>query len=159
MVHAPNIQLCPAVSLFGRLAIPLQSLGVVLRYPTVPAMGREAVDDDEIGGTAIPKAANVFVSPWLIHRNRTLWRDADYFDPERFAPGRPAGRHGLAYLPFGAGPRHCIGSGFATIEATIILAMVVQRFRLRLKRGHRVEPMARLSLRPRYGMPMHLERR
>lgn len=128
-------------------------------YPPAQIMNREAVDDDEIGGTAIPKAANVFVSPWLIHRNRTLWRDADYFDPERFAPGASAGRHGFAYLPFGAGPRRCIGSGFATTEAVIILAMVVQRFRLRLKRGHRVEPLVRISLRPRYGMPMRLERR
>lgn len=128
-------------------------------YPPAQIMNREAVDDDEIGGIAIPKAANVFVSPWLIHRNRTLWRDADYFDPERFAPGRAAGRHGFAYLPFGAGPRRCIGSGFATTEAVIILAMVVQRFRLRLKRGHRVEPLAQISLRPRHGMPMRLERR
>ena len=128
-------------------------------YPPAQTMNREALDDDEIGGVAIPKAANVFVSPWLIHRNRTLWPDAEYFDPERFAPGGSAGRHGFAYMPFSEGPRRCIGSGFALIEAVIVLAMVVQRFRLRLKRGHRVMPQAQLSLRPRNGMPMRLERR
>ncbi len=128
-------------------------------YPPAQTMNREALDDDEIGGVAIPKAANVFVSPWLIHRNRTLWPDADYFDPERFAPGRSTDRHGFAYLPFGGGPRRCIGSGFAMTEAVIILAMVVQRFRLRLRRDHRVEPLVRIALQPRYGLLMRLESR
>ncbi len=128
-------------------------------YPPGFVMIREAVKDDEIGGNIIPKGSRVFVSPWLIHRHRKLWDDPDYFDPERFSSERSANRHKLAYLPFGAGPRICIGAGFAMTEAIAILAMVAQRFRLRLKPRHPVEPVAGIVLRPRYGMPMRLERR
>ena len=78
------------------------------------------------------------------------------FDPERFAPERSARRPRFAYFPFGGGPRQCIGVNFATIEATLITAMVAQCFDLSLVQGHPVEPQADLTLKPRYGLPMVL---
>ncbi len=96
------------------------------------------------------------ISPWVLHRHRRLWNDPDYFDPERFAPGRREKIHRFAYLPFGAGPRVCIGMGFAMQEATIILSSILRRFRLELVAGHPVEPQARITLRPRHGVKMRV---
>lgn len=128
-------------------------------YPPAPLMGREAIGPDTVGGIHIDAGTFVTISPWLIHRHRTLWRDPDYFDPERFAPGRKEAIPRFAYIPFGAGPRICIGMGFAIQEAMIILSGIVQRFHLALMPGHPVEPQARITLRPRYGMRMRLSRR
>ena len=101
----------------------------------------------------------VLVVPWLLHRHRGLWRDPDRFDPDRFSPERAQKRPKHAYVPFGAGPRTCLGASFAMIEATIILAAIAQRFRLRLRDGHPVAPICRLTLRPSHGLPMRLEQR
>jgi cytochrome P450 len=120
---------------------------------------REALADDELCGVAIPRGATISIVPWVLHRHRRLWEEPDRFDPERFLPTRSAGRPRMAYLPFGAGPRVCTGAAFAMTETTMILAAVAQRYRLRLAPGHKVEPQARLLLRPRYGLPMMLERR
>ncbi len=89
-----------------------------------------------------------------------IWDDPDYFDLERFSAERSATRHKFTYIPVGAGPRACIGAGFAITEATVILAMVAQRFRLRLEHGgHPVEPVAAIFLHPRNGLSMRLEHR
>ena len=85
--------------------------------------------------------------------------DPDRFDPERFAPERAAERPRFAYIPFGGGPRICIGAAFAMAEATLILATIAQRYRLRLKPGFPVEPQGLITLRPRNGLRMLLERR
>jgi hypothetical protein len=90
---------------------------------------------------------------------RTLWGNPDCFDPERFAPERAALRPRYAYIPFGAGPRICIGAAFAMAEAMVILATIAQRYRLRVKPGFPVEPQGLITLRPRYGLRMSLERR
>jgi cytochrome P450 len=81
------------------------------------------------------------------------------FDPERFAPERAARRPRFAYIPFGAGPRICIGAAFAMAEAMILLATIAQPYRLRLKPGFPVEPQGLITLRPRHGLRMTLERR
>ena len=128
-------------------------------YPPAHTMSREALAEDEIEGHRVAKGSVVSIVPWLIHRHRTLWDRPDAFDPERFAPERAAERPRFAYIPFGGGPRICIGAGFAMTEALIILAMLGQRYRLRLAPHAAVEPVGLITLRPRHGLPMRLERR
>lgn len=128
-------------------------------FPPAHIFGRSALAPDRVGGHRIPTGAEVMVSPWVLHRHKKLWKDPERFDPERFAPGVADGRHAYAYLPFGGGPRTCIGRGFALVEAHLLLVMIAQRFRLRLKPGHPVEPLALITLRPRFGMPMLVTRR
>lgn len=121
-------------------------------FPPVPRIPlRQAMEDDEICGIRIPKGALVSVAPWVIHRHRTLWSDPERFDPDRFAGERPPR---LAYLPFGAGPRVCIGAALALDEATIVLCEVARRWRLRLASGQIVAMKPRMTLRPmgRIGM-------
>ena len=128
-------------------------------YPPAPLIGRDAIHADVVGKTAIQPKTAVLISPWVLHRHRRLWDVPDYFVPERFAPGAREKIHRFAYLPFGAGPRICIGMAFAMQEAIIILSMIAQRFRLELVPGHPVEPLARVTLRPKYGLKMKLHRR
>jgi cytochrome P450 len=128
-------------------------------YPPAHTTGRQPIKPDEILGHRIPAGAEVLIMPWLIHRKPQLWENPESFDPERFAPERAAERPRFAYIPFGAGPRICIGAAFAMTEAILILATIAQRYRLRLKAGHPIEPQGLITLRPRYGMQMILERR
>lgn len=129
-------------------------------YPPAPGLSaREALADDEIAGTTVPKGTIINIMPWVIHRHRTLWDEPDRFDPERFSPVRSAGRHRFAYIPFGAGPRICIGAALAVTEMMLILATMAQRYRLHLVPAHPVEPQAIVTLRARHGMRMVLERR
>jgi cytochrome P450 len=128
-------------------------------YPPAHTIGRQPIAADEILGHRIPAGAEVLIMPWLIHRKPSLWENPDRFDPERFAPERAAARPRFAYIPFGAGPRICIGAAFAMTEAILILATIAQRYRLHLKPDHPVEPQGLITLRPRYGMQMILERR
>jgi cytochrome P450 len=125
-------------------------------YPPVPIVSRDSVGPDTVGGIAIRPKTSVMVSPWLIHRHRLLWDEPDYFDPERFAPGRREKIHRFAYIPFGAGPRICIGMAFAMQEALIILRAILRRYRLELVPGFPVEPQARVTLRPKHGLRMRL---
>jgi cytochrome P450 len=94
-----------------------------------------------------------------MHRKSNLWPDPERFDPERFAPPAAAGRHRFAYLPFGGGPRICIGNSFAMAEALVILAAVAQRYRLRLAEAHPIEPIGLITLRPKHGIWVKLEPR
>jgi cytochrome P450 len=128
-------------------------------YPPAPFLSRQSIGPDRIGDVEIKPRTLVIVAPWLVHRHRTLWQEPDLFEPERFSPERRPRIPRFAYLPFGAGARVCIGAGFAMQEALVALAMIVQRFRPRLVSGARVEPVARLTLRPAHGLPMRLERR
>ena len=128
-------------------------------YPPAHTMSREALAEDEVEGHRVAKGSVVSIVPWVLHRHRLLWDRPDVFDPERFALERAAERPRFAYIPFGGGPRICIGAGFAMTEALIILAMLGQRYRLRLAPGAAVEPVGLITLRPRHGLPMLLERR
>jgi cytochrome P450 len=128
-------------------------------YPPVPIISRASAAPDVVGGIPIRAGTSVMISPWLIHRHKRLWDDPEYFDPERFAPGRREKIQRFAYIPFGVGPRVCIGMGFAMQEALIILRAILNRFRLSLVPGHPVEPQARLTLRPKHGLRMRLSRR
>lgn len=129
-------------------------------YPAVHTLAfREARADDVVCGMRIPKGSLVTMIPWVIHRHREHWENPDRFDPERFLPEEVAKRDRLAYLPFGFGPRVCIGASFAMTEAVLILATLAQRFRLRVAPGHVVEPQALFTLRAKHGMKMVVERR
>lgn len=128
-------------------------------YPPVHVLSREALEADRLGKRPVPKGSMVVIAPWILHRHRKLWRDPERFWPERFLPEHAEERSQFSYLPFGAGPRTCLGMGFGITEATLILVMVARRFRLRLAPGHHVEPLGRLTLRPQQGLPMMLERR
>jgi cytochrome P450 len=128
-------------------------------YPPVPSMTREAVDADMLGGRQVRKGTLVVVSPYVVHRHRSLWQDPDRFRPERFLPQNRASIPRFAYLPFGAGPRICIGASFALQEAMLVLAALLHRFRVDLQPGHVVEPVQRVTLRPKGGLPMILRPR
>src|SRR5262249_11820348 len=107
----------------------------------------------------IPRGTLVLYSPYVTHRLPMLWENPERFIPERFMPERIVGLPRYAYIPFGAGPRQCIGNHFALMEAQLILVMIAQRYRLLLAPGARVEPQPALTLRPRYGLPMTLSHR
>jgi cytochrome P450 len=153
--RAPTEADLPRLSLTRRIIEETMRL-----YPPAPGLStRVALEADEIAGERIPAGAMVAVSSWVLHRHRRLWDEPDRFDPDRFLPERSAGRPRFAYLPFGGGPRVCIGQALAMTEATLILATLAQRFRLRLRPGHRVSIQSRVTIRPRGGLPMTIERR
>ena len=128
-------------------------------YPPAWGFSRQAIRDDVVGGFDLPGGWLAFVVPYVLHRLPALWENPETFDPERFTPDRSAMRHKFAYVPFGAGPRQCIGNQFALIETQLVVATLAQRFRLRLVPDHRVEPWPLITLRPRFGMRMIIERR
>jgi len=128
-------------------------------YPPVPFMSREARSRDMIGEVAVAAGTRIIIAPWVLHRHRKLWPDADMFVPERFAPENRGRIPRFAYLPFGAGPRICVGMTFAMQEALLALTMIARRFRLTLAEGADVMPFARMTLRPMHGLPMRVEAR
>ncbi len=121
-------------------------------YPPIWIMSRKATQDDEIGGFRIPANAFVALSPYAMHRHPDFWQNPDVFDPEHFSPEQSASRPRYAYYPFGGGPRGCIGEAFAMTESLLILASVMQHYRLPLVEGHIVEPDPVYTLRPSNGV-------
>jgi cytochrome P450 len=128
-------------------------------YPPAWGFSRQAMGDDQLGGFHLPRGWMAFVIPYVQHRLPAYWHDPEAFDPERFLPERAADRPKFAYIPFGAGPRQCIGNQFALIEAHLSVATLAQAYRLHLVPEHRVEPWPLITLRPRFGMRMFVERR
>lgn len=128
-------------------------------YPPAWGFSRQAVADDELGGFALPRGWIVFIIPYVLHRLPQFWDDPERFDPERFTPERSADRPKFVYLPFGAGPRQCIGTQFALVEAMLVVATLAQAYRLHHVPEHPVVPWPLITLRPRCGMPMIVERR
>jgi cytochrome P450 len=129
-------------------------------YPPAPGISnRGALEADEICGVKIPKGAQVSVMPWVLHRHRTLWEEPERFDPERFSPERSKARHRFAYLPFGGGPRVCIGMALAMTEAQLMLATLAQKFSPKLVPDQKIVLQHRITMRPRDGIQMMLVRR
>lgn len=127
----------------------------VLRlYPPAWTFDHTARCDDVIDGFRIPAGSLMLLSPYVTHRHPELWEQPEGFDPERFDPARATARQRLAYFPFGAGQRICIGNNFAHMEMQLILATLVQRTHLELIPDHPVEPDPQITLRPRYGIQM-----
>lgn len=126
-------------------------------YPPLWGFGRQAIGEDRIDGYRIAAGAPVNLSPWITHRHPDFWDDPERFDPERFAPERATTRHRFAYFPFSSGPRLCIGNEFALMEATLLVAMMAQRYRIELAEPDRaVLPEAKLTVRPLGGVPVRV---
>jgi cytochrome P450 len=128
-------------------------------YPPAWGLFRSPVVGDMIGGYHIQAGSVVILSPYVLHRTASFWEQPDRFDPERFTPERSAGRPRYAYIPFGGGPRICIGNSLALMELQLIVAMVAQHYRLRSIPGHLVEPYIEVVLQPRNGLRMTLQAR
>jgi cytochrome P450 len=128
-------------------------------YPPVPILPREALREEYFRNMRITKGSLIFVVPWLLHRHKLLWDKPDHFVPERFLPENSGSISKFAYIPFSIGPRICAGMSFGLTEAVLCLATLAQKFKLRLKPGHVVNPVCRLTLRPEGGMPMMISAR
>ncbi len=128
-------------------------------YPPVYSFGREAVDDCEIGGYAVPAGTTLFMSPWVMHRHPRYFEQPDAFLPERWDGDLVERLPKFAYFPFGGGPRLCIGSRFAMMEAVLLLAAIAQRFHLSLVPERPVTLFPSITLRPKDGVWVRLSER
>ncbi|KPF65746.1 cytochrome [Bosea sp. AAP35] len=126
-------------------------------YPPVPLLPRQAKDADRIGHIDVEKSALVMIAPWLLHRSPDLWDKPNHFMPDRFLSG--ARIDPFAYIPFAVGPRICPGMNFGLDEATLCLAILAQRFQVIPRVGYKVEPVCRLTLRPKGGLPATIVKR
>src|SRR5712691_6566058 len=129
-------------------------------YPAVWGIGRKAIADCELGRYRIPAGSNIFILQWRTQRDPRFFPEPERFDPERWRedPVRVVKIPRFAYFPFGGGPRVCVGASFAMMEATLLLAMIQQRFHLETVEGHPIELFASVTLRPKYGIrviPQH----
>ncbi len=150
----------PAIDDLPKLRYNRMVIDETLRlYPPAWSMSRQSLDEDVIGGYRLPAGASLNVCINNVHRDPRFWDEPDRFDPERFLPERGANRPHFAYLPFGGGPRLCIGNQFALTEAQLVLAMVAQQYELRLLPGHPVKPAPIFVLRTSDGLPMTAQRR
>jgi cytochrome P450 len=144
----------------GRLIETRAVIEEALRlYPPLAAISRAAIGPDELAGERISAGAMVVIAPYVLHRHRKLWSRPDEFDPTRFLPANRKAIDRFAYLPFGAGPRGCIGLFFALQEALLAVSNITANFDLSLVAGHEVWPVHRVTLRPRGGLPMVIRRR
>lgn len=123
-------------------------------YSPIHSISRVALEDDTIGGYAIPAGSTIYVSLYAVHRLPRLWPDPHRFDPERFARERSAARPRFAFIPYAAGHRNCIGATMATAELKLAVALLAQRYVLELAPGQRVAQAAGTTMHPRYGMRM-----
>jgi cytochrome P450 len=138
-----------------RLTYTRMVIEEVLRlYPSGWVMFRTPITDDVIGGQRIPAGAIVVLCPYAMHRSAAYWEHPERFDPERFSPERSAERPRYVYTPFGGGPRQCIGSAFALMEAQLILAMVAQRYEMHGVPGRPAKAHVAVVLQPRHGIHM-----
>lgn len=152
--RAPTVADVPALSYTERVFQEALRL-----YPPAPLVPRVVPVDEVLGGYKMPARTLLTVSILNIHRHPDFWPDPETFDPDRFTPENSHGRHRFAFMPFGGGPRLCIGNNFAMMEGTLLLALMAQHYELRLKPGHPVAFKFAVTLRPRYGMRMTLHPR
>jgi cytochrome P450 len=143
--RSPGVEDLPALTLTRRTLQESMRL-----YPPAWIIARSVNGPDEVGGYEIPARSLVFISPYVVHRHPRFWDDPEGFDPSRFAKEPARG----AYLPFGAGPRMCIGNAFATVEAELVLATLLQRLTFELLPGQTVELQPSITLRPLGGLRM-----
>ena len=127
-------------------------------YPPAPTVARLAIATDEVDGTTIPGGSLVTISPWVLHRHLRLWNNPEAFDPSRFLGDKPLA-HRYAYMPFGAGPRVCVGARFALAEVGLVLAMLVQKFEIGLADDTPVLPKITVTTYPDHPVPFRLRAR
>jgi cytochrome P450 len=148
----------PQFSDLPTLAYPDRVIKESMRlYPPAWSLARTVISDFELRGYRIPAGSNVVMSQWIMHRNPAYFPDPQKFDPDRWATESSQKLPRFAYFPFGGGPRQCIGASFATMEATLLLATIAQRCRLRSVADHPVVLVPSFTLRPKYGMRMTVE--
>ncbi len=148
----------PTLADLPKLEVCLRVFKEALRvYPPVYFFGRTAQRETTIGGVRLPRFTNVVILPWALHRNPRVWPDPERFDPDRFLPAAEHARHRSAWLPFGAGPRVCIGNHFALMEAPLVLATMFRDHDFELLERDTPEPFA--TLRPRKGVPVRVKKR
>jgi cytochrome P450 len=128
-------------------------------YPPVWVMGRRSVSAAKIGGYHVPAKSILLMSQFVTHRDGRFYEEPEKFDPDRWLPEARASRPKYSYFPFGGGPRLCIGEQFAWMEGILILAVIAQKWKLRLVPGHSVKTQPLITLRPKHGMKMTVERR
>jgi len=128
-------------------------------FPPAPGIAREPKATMQLGGMTITPRTRINIPIYALHRNARLWENPSAFDPDRFAPDQVKARSRYAFIPFGGGPRVCIGASFAMIEAVVILATLVRAIRFRPVAGHKPKPVARVTMRPAGGMPLLIEPR
>jgi cytochrome P450 len=139
----------------GRLTFTQAVVHEALRlYPPAPFIGRQALGRDDLAGHAVREGTQILISPWIVHRHRELWPEPDAFMPHRFLDGALDRLQRGAYLPFGLGPRVCIGQGFAVQEIMTVLATILPAFSFRISAPETIFPLARITLRPQAGMAM-----
>lgn len=144
----------------GELPLTKAVINEAMRlYPPAPIMSRVALRADEILGQKIPKGSTIIIAPYIVHRHKLLWQDPDYFQPSRFMPGEFEKIPAYAFLPFGAGPRICIGQAFSQLEAVIILATLLRSIRFAMPKNESVFPVHHVTLRPTPRLRMNIIKR
>ena len=128
-------------------------------YPPAWGLARTVIKEFQLAGYRIPAGANVVMSTWVMHHDPRYFPEPEKFDPDRWVPEKAQKLPKFAYLPFGGGPRQCIGASFAMMEATLLLATIAQRFQFRAEAGHVVTPTPSFTLRPKQGIRMRIEER
>jgi cytochrome P450 len=127
--------------------------------PPVWGFSRQAIEDVRIGEYDVPKGTSVNIGTFWTHRDPRWWENPDAFEPERFSPDREAKIRKYAYIPFGGGPRICIGNSFAMMEARLLLATIASRYTLHLAPNQKVEMLPLITLNPKGGLPMTIRAR
>jgi cytochrome P450 len=117
-------------------------------YPPITFIPRVAAVNTEIAGRKVKRGTMIMIAPWTLHRHRSFWREPEMFDPDRFLPDREKEIRPGTYIPFGLGPRICVGAAFATVESSLILASLVRRYDFSVDRPQDVRPVSRLTTRP-----------
>ena len=160
-VHAEAVSVLgdrvPVYEDLHRLRYTAMVVDEVMRlYPPVWLLPRVAQGADVVGGYHVPAGADLVLCPYALHRHPDFWPDPDRFDPDRFDRDRPADRPRYAFIPFGAGPRFCVGNNLGLMETVFVIACVARQLRLSLQPGYRVVPEPMLTLRIRGGLPMRV---
>ncbi|TWB63066.1 cytochrome P450 [Bradyrhizobium sacchari] len=146
--------------LADRLVVARAVVEEALRlYPPIAALSRSALESDLLGDVKVGRRSLIVIAPYVLHRHRAIWDRPDVFDPSRFLPDARSTIPRFTYLPFGIGPRTCIGSSFALQEATIVLAVLIRNFDMSLSADAHVWPVQRITLRMAKGLPMWIRRR
>jgi cytochrome P450 len=126
-------------------------------YPPLWIVSRMPIEDDEVGGYPLKAGTSIIICSYVTHRHADFWDDPEAFKPERHTPEAMKRRHRYSFIPFGGGPRGCIGFPFAMMEMPLVLARIMQRYRLELEPGFAVEPESAISLRQKQGARMLVE--
>jgi cytochrome P450 len=155
-VRGRNLGPDGAAETLAQLDVTRAVISETLRlFPPAFTIVREAIGEDVCGGVPVRHGSLVMIAPWVLHRHRKLWQEPDAFDPSRFLPGAPPVER-FAYLPFGVGPRVCVGAQFATTEAVLALATLVQSFRITLEDSRPVLPVTVVTTNPDHAPPFRL---